>query len=124
MASTKTFPPGQAVPERSSRKYRTQLVDLDGAPVQAGVVSSILMSLLDARTNTVVNGRDRVQVRNANGGTLSSLGVFSMVFTSDDMQTTDGTNLQPRKMILEVVYTDGVENHEVFFWVKNMPHLP
>lgn len=122
--ATKTFPPARAVPEGSSRRYSATLVDFDGNPIQAGQITSILFSLLDARTNAVINNRDRVQVRNANGGTLSSLGVFSQVFSPSDTVTTDDTPVQPRRAIFQVTFLDGVENHEVIFWVQNLAHIP
>lgn len=118
------FPDTQAVPEGSTRKYTTQLLDLDGNALQSGQVSSIKFSLRDARSGNVINSRHRVEVRNANGGTLSSAGVFAMVLNEADTVAVGTAKMQLRRILFEVTFTYGTENHEVFFYVENLANLP
>lgn len=118
------FPDTQAVPEGSTRKYTAQLLDLDGVALQSGQVSSILFSLRDARSGSVINSRHRVQVRNANGGTLSTAGVFGMIFNEADTVAVGSAKMQLRRVLFEVTFTYGTENHEVFFYVENLSNLP
>lgn len=123
MAST-TFPDTQAIPEGSTRKYVAQLLDMDGNAVQSGSVLSIKFSLRDARSGNVLNSRHRVDVRNANGGTLTSAGVFSMVFNEADTVSVGGARYQKRRALFEVTFTFGTENHEVYFYVQNLANIP
>jgi hypothetical protein len=122
-AST-TFPKSTPIPERSSRTYTATLSDMDGIALEPAQVSSIRFSLRADASDAVVNNRYRVQVLNANGGTMSTGGAFKMVFTPEDMVALGGSKLQKRRAVFEVDYTTGHENHEVFFYVENLEDIP
>lgn len=113
----------QAIPEGSSRRYSATLQDLDGVALQSGQVSSILFSLRDARSNQVINGRDRIEVRNANGGTFVA-GAFAMTFNPSDTVAVGTSRYQKRRAVFQVTFSAGVENHEVTFYVENLHDLP
>jgi hypothetical protein len=118
-AST-TFPKSQPIPERSSRKYTATLVDMDGGTLDPGSVTSIKFSLREVSTDRIINDRNRVEVKNANGGSLASGGAFSMVWNADDTRALGTSKLQKRRALFEVAYDTGVENHEVYFYVENL----
>lgn len=118
------FPNTQAIPEGSSRRYSATLTDVDGVTLTPGQVSSIRFSLRDARSNAVVNGRYRQEVRNANGGTLNSAGLFALVLNPQDTVAIGTSHFQLRRATFEVTYVSGVENHEVTFYVENLKDIP
>jgi hypothetical protein len=122
-AST-TIPKTQPVPERSTRTYSATLSDQDGVALEPSQVTSILYSLRDDRSDAIVNGRARVQVLQANGGALATGGAFTLVLTSADMQAVGTSKLQKRRLLLEIDYEGGHENHEVLFWVENLEDIP
>lgn len=122
-AST-TIPQSQPIPERSSRTYRATLVDMDSIALPPSQVTSIKFSLRDDRTDIVINSRFRVEILNANGGLIEAGGLFSMVLSPQDTVSTGTSKLQKRRMLFEVDYVGGHENHEVFFWVENLEDIP
>lgn len=126
--AVKTFAKSRAVPEGSTRRYQAKLVDYNGVTLQSGQVTRIRFSLIDARTGDVINGRDRMDVRNipGTGGTWSpdaAPGYYYQILSDLDTVTTDTEAFQPRRAIFEITFLDGIENHEVFFWIRNLSHL-
>jgi len=122
--SSTTISRSQPVPERSSRTYRATIRDMDGVELEASQVSSVKFSLRDDKTDVVINGRFRVEVLNANGGTMGVGGALSMVLSPEDTVTMGTGKLQKRRMLFEVDYIGGHENHEVYFWVENLEDIP
>ena len=123
MSST-TFSETQPVPEASCRLYSAQLVGIDGLPLSSAQVTSIRFSLHDAKSNVVVNDRQRVEVMNANGGTLSPTALFTMEFNERDTVSIGSSKLQKRRALFTVYYDNCTENHEVFFFVQNLYDVP
>lgn len=122
--SSTTISRSQPIPERSSRTYRSTIRDMDGVELEASQVTSIKFSLRDDKTDVVINSRFRVEVLNANGGTMGASGALSMVLSPEDTVTTGSGKLQKRRMLFEVDYIGGHENHEVYFWVENLEDIP
>ncbi len=122
-AST-TFPKSAPIPERSSRTYTATLSDMDAVALEPSQVTSIKFSLRADASDAVINNRYRVEVLNANGGTMTTGGAFKMVFSPEDMVTVGSSKLQKRRAVFEVDYVSGHENHEVFFYVENLEDIP
>lgn len=122
-AST-TFPKSTPIPERSSRTYSATLSDMDAVALEPEQVTSIRWSLRADQSDAIINNRYRVQVLNTNGGTMATGGAFRLVLSPEDMVAVGGSKLQKRRMIFEVDYTTGHENHEVFFYVENLEDVP
>ncbi len=110
------------VPEKSSRRYRTTLVDHDGQPVDPASMQSIALTLRDVKTGTIINNRDAQSVLNTNGGTFSAGGVFTMLFSAVDTTMVEGASgsRHHRRATFQMVYYLGAENHEVIFVVQNL----
>jgi hypothetical protein len=110
------------IPARSTRFVHFQVNDADGVPItQAAQVSSIEFTLTDTH-GTVINGREEVEVKNANGGELSESGAFSMELTPDDTREYGPLALQARLALFEVHFDAGRrENHLVHLTIENLP---
>jgi hypothetical protein len=121
MPST-TFPRTSAIEEGSSATYQTTLVDSTNTPINPVAVSAITVTLIDERTQTVINSRNAQNCLNANGGTLSAGAVFQFKLTSADTVTVvgDTARYQPRVLTFKVTFSTGALNHRVLFWVENL----
>jgi hypothetical protein len=122
-AST-TFPKSQPIPERSTRLYRCALQDVDGNLITPAQITSIRFSLRDDKTDKIINGRNRIEVFNQNGGSFDGNGLFNMILDTLDTVTTSKAKIQKRRAVFEVIYLNGIENHEVFFYIENLEDLP
>lgn len=120
MAAVVSFPQSRAVPERETERFRVGLDDDDGLPLAADQVDALYLSLRDKRNDVIVNSRENVQVKNANGGTLTE-GLFEMQFTDDDMAAFGAQEFQPRVLTLDFRLVGGGRGtREVRFWVRAM----
>ncbi len=122
--SSTTIPKSQPIPERSSRTYTATLSDMSAVALEPAQVTSIKMSLRSDTSDEIINNRYRVEVLNANGGAMATGGAFSLVLNPQDTVALGTAKLQKRRMILEVDYVNGHENHEVYFYVENLEDIP
>lgn len=129
MAAVKIFSSGafgsraNPIGERTSAPYRASLTDADGVDVQPAQIDAIYLSLRDVRSDAIVNSRDAVAVKDANGGTLS-VGAFEMQFDEDDMVAVGSETLQPRRLTLDIRLVGGGRvTHEVAFWIRAMEDI-
>lgn len=116
------------VAERSTKLYTATLKDETQTPIQLVDVVSIKLTLYNVDTAlTIVNARDHVDIKNANGGTFhATSGLLSFLFTPlDTAILTDGNSAEIRKALIEVVYSGTKElPHEVQFTVSNLQRRP
>lgn len=117
--SSKRFSLAEAVPERSTYVYSTVLTTPDGDLVQPNQVNSILLTLRDVASDTVVNDRAEVEVKNANGGTLTE-GLFAFQFDEADTVILGTRASERRVMTLDFRLTGGRVTRDVEFYVRNL----
>lgn len=111
----------EAIAESSSARYQTTLLDQDGNAIDPSAVSTMTVTLLDD-ANAVVNGRSAQNCKNANGGTLSAGGVFTLDIDPEDtaVGASVSADVQVRHMTFEVVFSGGTLHHQVDFYVRNL----
>jgi hypothetical protein len=116
-----TFGPEDAVLEQTTSRYRCTLQDADGVALNIGSVTAIAATLTDAGGN-VINDREAQSVLNANGGTLASGAVFTLVLSAADLtlQAGEVAELITRRLTLDVEYTSGELHHQVEFYIRNL----
>lgn len=110
----------EAITERTTPVYRVGVTDVNDLPVEPAQMSSILLTLRDVGTDTLVNNRNAVEVFNANGGTFTP-GEFAFQFVSDDTAIVGSptASKEQRKMTLDFRMTGGGRfTHEVRFWIQ------
>jgi hypothetical protein len=116
----KLFPPTQFVPERSTYQYRAALAAPDGLPAEPAQITSVLLSLRDVASGSIVNSRDGIEAKDANGGTVV-LGFFLFQFVSEDMPILGGAAEERRILTLDFhLLGGGRATHEVWFYVRNL----
>ena len=72
------------VAEGVSCVITAELVDEEGLPVGGQQLISLTFTLLDRDTGTTINGRNAVNILNANGGTVDGDGNVRMPLTAAD----------------------------------------
>jgi hypothetical protein len=73
------------VNERTTARYTSgPLTDEDGAVVPGSILSSATLTLKDEKTRTIINSRNAQNVNQANGVTISDLGIVSWLLTPAD----------------------------------------
>ena len=110
--------------ERSTVIYSCSLKDESGAAIEPASLYAISLTLysMDSATEAIVNSRNNVDVKNVNGGTISSGGVFSYEFTSDDNQILESWRHEERhRAIFTYEWNAGArqDNKEVILVVRN-----
>jgi hypothetical protein len=107
----------EAIPASSSRVLSATFKDVDGAALTSSAqVQSIKLTLWDELSNAIINGRNAIDVKNDNGGTLDEAGNFSFDLTPNDTRAFGVANLQPRRLWLDVQFdATRRENHLVYF---------
>lgn len=108
--------------ERTTCLYTGQLKDENLAPVSLVDIVSLELTLYDAITGTIINGRDGQNVLNNNGVTVNSTGFISWLQTKDDniiIDDTLDTELHIAKF--KCVYSVNRElEHEFIYRVVNL----
>lgn len=74
----------EAVIEHSSATYKGTLLDADGNPVPASLLTRAELTLYDIKSNTIINGREAQDVLNTNGVAFNEDGTFIWAITPDD----------------------------------------
>ena len=70
--------------EDSTAIFSCTLVDEDGAPVTAARLTGLTFWLRD-HLGAIINSRDTVDILNANGGTIDSNGLLTLILEPEDM---------------------------------------
>lgn len=106
----------EPVNERSTRVLVIPFFDQDGEPLPDGIVASLVASLRDLGSDTLI--RDAENVHGTNGGTLTA-GVLTLVLDPDDSQVIGSASLQRRILTVDLVTTTGVRiTEEVVYVVR------
>ena len=116
MSTPKVFTSGDAIPEQSTGQYDCTFVS-GGVPIVGAAVSAIVATLR-AVGGDVINSRNAQSVKNANGGTLTAGGAFTLVLSSLDTVAVGTAMLQARQLTLEVDFSTGKLTHVVVFYVR------
>lgn len=119
MTTPKIFSAGDPVPEQSTSQYACSFLDHTGAAIVGTAVTAIVATLRPVGGD-VINARNAQDVLDANGGTLTVGGAFSLVLSSLDTIAVGALPLQERVLTLEVDYDTGKITHEVHFFVRQL----
>jgi hypothetical protein len=119
----KVFLVKEAIPERSTYQYRAALTLPSGAPVEPGQLTSILATLRDVASDTIVNGRDAQEVLGQNGGSVTT-GLFVLQFAESDTAILGSASAERRVLTLDLRLTGGGRvTREVHFYVANFADI-
>lgn len=130
----KKFLRSEAIPERADAQFECVFVEsATGQPqLNAAAVLTLVATLRDIATSTILNNRNAQNVKNLNGGVLATDGTFTLQLSADDniVQTVgDPDTLEQHVLTLEGTFTrtgggTGTFNDESWFYVRRLRDVP
>jgi hypothetical protein len=112
----------KVVKEKTTQAFTAVLQDETGAVIPAASITALTLTLYDLLTNAIINSRDHVSIKNANGGTIDASG--NLTWTSDvlDSPILNDTLAQENHIaLIEWTYNSGKQGRfEVALIVRNM----
>jgi hypothetical protein len=117
------------VPERATVRLTTTLRDLDEQPLLLSAIDTVTLTLYNDRTGEIVNGRLRDDIKNSNGGTVSSGGGLTLRLDPEDTVIIDDEKASELR-VAQILWTwteDSVEHQgtaEIAFIVRNLQQIP
>ena len=113
-----------ALTERTSGRYTCQLVDETGAGISFVSLITLLLTLYDLATGTMINGRTAQNVLNDNNVTVDASGnlVWS-IQPADNIIVTDALSLETHIALFQATWATGACDHEVSLPVRNVTRV-
>ena len=110
------------VDEKNTALYRGQLVDELDQNIALIDINTLVVTLYDAITGTIINGRDDQNIKNQNGCVISSTGGITWTLTPLDNIIIDPTlDTELHIALFEGTHGAGKEIHHQFAYrVKNL----
>lgn len=128
-----TFRSEDSINEKSDAQYQCQFREAaDGQPVlNSAAILTILATLRDIPSATVINFRNAQDVLNVNGGTLALDGTFTLHLSGNvdnvikNAAFTGSGKHEQHRLTLQVTYNKtgggmGYLNHEVDFYIVSL----
>ena len=115
------------VSENESFEYSAKLVDQAGAPIPAGNLTALTLTLYDYEQKdlTIINGRTKQNGLNANGVTVDAGGVLRWAGLPADTPVLHPTRYTERhRALFEFTHTGGQGAHVVELIVANVSRRP
>lgn len=116
----KFFKDSPIVAKGSSVLYEAKLIDEKGSPVGTLSIDALTLTIIDFKSNTVINDVDETDILNVGRGTLDSLGNLSILLGSEDTLF-DGNVSVKRSMVIKWTYGDEkTGSHRVDFNIVSL----
>lgn len=117
------------VAEESTCRITAVVQDESGVALPDTQVTTLELTLYapDLGDEPILNSRDAVNVKNANGGTLDASGNFVLTLGPADNEVLDRTRPQElHRALLVWTFAAGAKTgrYEVDFYVRNMQRVP
>lgn len=114
------FKDSPIVAKGSSVLYEAKLIDEKGSPVGTLSIDALTLTIIDFKSNTVINDVDETDILNVGRGTLDSLGNLSILLGSEDTLF-DGNVSVKRSMVIKWTYGDEkTGSHRVDFNIVSL----
>ena len=110
------------VNERASALYTAVLKDETGAVIDGTALDSLTLTVYEAASGTILNGRDAQNVKNTNGVTITAGGALTWVLDPADNAVL-GTGPSERHVALFIAtWASGAKKcpHELTWHVRNL----
>lgn len=117
------------IPEGATSYLTATIRDQAGAVLPADELDTVVGTLYDEKSGEILNGRDHVDLLNANGAVINSEGEIIFRLDPDDNAiVNDARDSEQHILLLEWTYTVALVEHrgeaEVAFTVKNFAKVP
>lgn len=110
------------VNEGVSARYTARLVDENNNGIGGNSLTSLTLTLYDKKTDTIINARDKQNVLNANGVTVSNTGGLTWTLTANDNAMVSNTaSAEIHVALFEWEWApNGSGKHEFLIQVQNL----
>lgn len=111
--------------EGTSQTLTGSLLDQNKAPIAAADLSTMTMTLFDAGTAAIINGRDDTDILGVNGGSVLA-GAWQLDLTPEDMVILASANkTEVHVLLVEWTATNGKKGKAVvILTVDNLTKVP
>lgn len=91
-------------------------------PVPLANLNAVTLTLFEEKTGVVINSRDAVDIKNANGGTVhGTSGLLTLVLSSDDMAVLGTALFETHVAFIAWTYdSTNTGGQEIAFLVRNL----
>lgn len=116
----------QSLPERKTARFTAVMKDETNTVVPGSSLNTLTLTLYNKKDLTVINSRNKHDILNTNGGTVSSLGNLTLILDPADMIIVHIVNKQEVHVaLIEWTYGAGrAGGHEIEFTVDNLSLVP
>jgi len=116
----------ETINEGSTARYEAALFDETGAAIPASLITALTLTMVQAATGAIINGRNVQNVLNANQVTVDAAGMLRY-----DLQPADTAMLDPtqgaefhRATFRCTFGVTGQANWDVDFRIRNLAQVP
>lgn len=115
-----------SINENNSAVYAGYITDENGATLTPGVLTSLTATLYDKAMDTIINNRNKMNVLNANGGTMDVNGNFELQLSRlDNPIVTVSVGVEEHILLLEWTWgTNRGGSKQVRILVTNLRRVP
>ena len=110
--------------EKKTAKITATLNDEDGDALALANVDTLILTLYEEATETIINSRSGSDIKNTDGGTLhATSGAFTLTLAPDDMAIVQtDRNKEWHVALIEWTYNSGADDggKEIAFQVQNL----
>lgn len=112
----------EPVDERTTIKIAGTMKDETDTVIPAADVTTCTLTLYLLSTSAIINSKDDTNILNANNGTWSSAGAFTLELLPADNQMVGTDAREQHVALIEWTYASGTKagKLEFVFWVRNM----
>lgn len=111
--------PGGPIPAGSTPIYRAKIVDGFGRGISAASLDTLTLTIVDTKTETIINDCDQVDILNTGRGTLDGNGNLAVQLLAGDtsMSEVPGLPQVQRALVFDWTYNFGtnVGRHQASF---------
>lgn len=115
----------EPVAERSTVEFTLQLDDTNN-PVDTSQLFTVTLSLYEASTKQTINGRNGVDIKNANGGSFNATGLLTLTLSdADNVIVLPARASESHVALISWTWASGAKTgrKELHFTVPNQPKV-
>ena len=111
--------------EGESANITATFYDLDGSAIAKANIARLTATLYDLASSTIINSRNAQDIKDTNGGSLTTAGVLTLKLQPADnaIVTVGNRELETHRLRLTWTWSDGdtrTGTQEFEFYVRNM----
>lgn len=102
------------ITEGVSGRYSADIVDCDDLPLDGRLLDTLVLTLVDKHTGTVINGRNRQNMLVNTDVTVSNTGNLVWMLSANDTTMVGSTQVEDHLASFEWTWSNGREGYHKF----------